>query len=68
MPQMTGLQLAKAIEEEWPDLPVILATGYAELTPGEGADLAEASRSRSRKPNSPTRSRASARANAAGAC
>ena len=39
MPQMTGLQLAKAIGEEWPDLPVILATGFAELTAGEGADL-----------------------------
>ncbi|WP_342642162.1 hybrid sensor histidine kinase/response regulator [Rhodoligotrophos ferricapiens] len=31
MPQMTGLQLAEAIRAQWPDLPVILATGYAEL-------------------------------------
>jgi CheY-like chemotaxis protein len=30
MPQMTGLQLAKAIRAEWPKLPVILATGFAE--------------------------------------
>jgi CheY-like chemotaxis protein len=39
MPQMTGLQLAEKIEQEWPGLPVILATGYAEITPGEGPDL-----------------------------
>jgi signal transduction histidine kinase len=31
MPAMTGMQLAQHIEEKWPDLPVILATGYAEL-------------------------------------
>ena len=31
MPQMTGLQLAKAIRSEWPTLPVILATGFAEM-------------------------------------
>src|SRR5205085_681694 len=37
MPQMTGLQLAEAIQREWPDLPVILTTGYAEIMPGEGA-------------------------------
>jgi PAS domain S-box-containing protein len=34
MPKMTGLQLAETIAKEWPDLPVILATGYAEL-PGD---------------------------------
>jgi PAS domain S-box-containing protein len=39
MPQMTGLQLAEAIKKEWPDLPVILATGYDETSPGAGADL-----------------------------
>jgi CheY-like chemotaxis protein len=31
MPAMTGLQLARCIEEQYPSLPVILATGYAEL-------------------------------------
>jgi PAS domain S-box-containing protein len=30
MPQMTGLQLAAAIKAEWPELPVILASGFAE--------------------------------------
>jgi signal transduction histidine kinase len=31
MPVMTGLQLARIIQEKYPSLPVILATGYAEL-------------------------------------
>jgi PAS domain S-box-containing protein len=31
MPHMTGLQLALAIEAEWPELPVVLATGFAEI-------------------------------------
>jgi YesN/AraC family two-component response regulator len=30
MPQMTGAELAEAIKAEWPKLPVILATGFAE--------------------------------------
>jgi CheY-like chemotaxis protein len=34
MPGMTGLQLAHAIKESWPALPVVLATGYAELPAG----------------------------------
>jgi CheY-like chemotaxis protein len=34
MPKMTGIQLIGAIREHWPRLPVILATGYAEL-PGD---------------------------------
>ena len=33
MPQMSGAQLIAAIQANWPDLPVILATGYAELPP-----------------------------------
>ena len=31
MPAMTGLQLARSIQEKHPGLPIILATGYAEL-------------------------------------
>ncbi|MGC2199715.1 MAG: response regulator, partial [Stellaceae bacterium] len=31
MPKMTGLQLIQQIRAEWPAMPVILATGYAEL-------------------------------------
>ena len=34
MPRMTGLQLANAIKAEWPKLPVILATGFAEIPSG----------------------------------
>jgi PAS domain S-box-containing protein len=40
MPQMTGTQLATAIREDRPEMPIILATGYAELPPGSaGQDL-----------------------------
>jgi CheY-like chemotaxis protein len=38
MPKMTGLQLANAIWTRWPQLPVILATGFAEL-PEESPDV-----------------------------
>jgi PAS domain S-box-containing protein len=31
MPHMTGLQLAEAIKREWPELPVVIATGFAEM-------------------------------------
>ena len=34
MPLMTGLQLANKIKAEWPKLPVILATGFAEIASG----------------------------------
>ncbi|TAT94344.1 PAS domain-containing sensor histidine kinase (plasmid) [Rhizobium ruizarguesonis] len=36
MPRMTGAQLAEAIRSEWPDMPIILATGYAEIPEGAG--------------------------------
>ena len=36
MPRMTGAQLAEAIRNEWPDMPIILATGYAEIPEGAG--------------------------------
>ncbi|MEV8882050.1 hybrid sensor histidine kinase/response regulator [Mesorhizobium ciceri] len=31
MPKMTGLQLSNTIKGQWPNVPVIIATGYAEL-------------------------------------
>jgi len=31
MPQMTGMQLAAAIKVDWPTLPILLVSGYAEL-------------------------------------
>jgi CheY-like chemotaxis protein/two-component sensor histidine kinase len=39
MPHMTGAQLADAIKAEGRDLPIILATGFAELPEIAGADL-----------------------------
>ena len=39
MPRMTGVQLAEAILADRPDLPIILATGYAELPTGLGSTL-----------------------------
>jgi CheY-like chemotaxis protein/two-component sensor histidine kinase len=39
MPHMTGAQLTEKIQQQWPDLPVVIATGYAEMEPGAGAGL-----------------------------
>jgi PAS domain S-box-containing protein len=39
MPRMNGVQLAAAARELRPDLPVLLATGYAELPAGSRNDL-----------------------------
>ena len=39
MPDMTGSELAARIRVEHAHLPIILATGYAELAPGEGEGL-----------------------------
>lgn len=41
---MTGVQLADVIKVEWPNLPVILATGYAELPGGQGKSLPKLSK------------------------
>ena len=39
MPGMTGTELIAEIRRARPDLPILLATGYAELPNGEGADI-----------------------------
>jgi signal transduction histidine kinase len=39
MPGMTGIELAAKARQGWPDLPVILASGYAEIPLGEGLGL-----------------------------
>jgi signal transduction histidine kinase len=41
MPGMTGFEFAKLVRERYPALPIVLATGYAELPPelGDGIDL-----------------------------
>jgi CheY-like chemotaxis protein len=44
MPQMTGMQLAAASRVDWPKLPILLVSGYAELpskTPFELPKLAK---------------------------
>jgi FixJ family two-component response regulator len=44
MPHMTGSDLAAAIKAEQPDLPIILATGFAELPPGADEGLPKLSK------------------------
>ena len=44
MPHMTGTQLAKAIKQEWPDVSVLLATGYAEIKPEDDTGLPKLSK------------------------
>ena len=44
MPAMTGSQLAQQIRARWPTLPVVLATGYAELPPGGDEELLKLSK------------------------
>jgi CheY-like chemotaxis protein len=39
MPKMTGTELAKVIKHEWPDIPVLLATGYADRDPRDDIGL-----------------------------
>jgi CheY-like chemotaxis protein len=39
MPTMNGVQLLEALRKRTPDLPALLATGYAELPTGVGGDL-----------------------------
>jgi PAS domain S-box-containing protein len=44
MPHMTGTQLAKAIKQEWPNVSVLLATGYAEIKPEDDIGLPKLSK------------------------
>jgi len=39
MPNMTGCELAEAIRMERPDMPIILASGYADLPVGAAVDI-----------------------------
>ncbi|GGF11358.1 hybrid sensor histidine kinase/response regulator [Aliidongia dinghuensis] len=39
MPGMTGLELAAELRRRWPDLPIIVATGYADALNHEGASI-----------------------------
>jgi PAS domain S-box-containing protein len=40
MPGMTGMELVRQLQQTWPMLPVLLATGYADLSDGELTGLA----------------------------
>ena len=39
MPNMSGTELIRRVTCDHPTLPIILATGYAELAPGEGKGI-----------------------------
>ena len=39
MPGMTGVQLAEAVRKRHPNMPIVLATGYAELPPGADTNM-----------------------------
>ena len=39
MPEMAGTDLVRQIREEWPGLPVVLATGYADVPLGDDLQL-----------------------------
>ena len=36
---MSGTQLAKIIRQEWPNVSILLATGYSDRVPGEDIAL-----------------------------
>jgi PAS domain S-box-containing protein len=44
MPNMTGVELAEAVHQCTPDLPIVLATGYAELPAGAASGLTRLSK------------------------
>ena len=44
MPRMTGAQLVTEVQSRFPGLPVILATGYAELPAGVQVDVTRLSK------------------------
>ncbi len=39
MPHMTGLQLARIVRSKWPDVALVLATGYAEIEEDETVNV-----------------------------
>lgn len=34
LPDMSGMDVCKAIRAEWPDLPIVIATGHVDLSVG----------------------------------
>jgi CheY-like chemotaxis protein len=39
MPKMTGAELAQKVQAAWPHIPILVATGYAELSDSAARDL-----------------------------
>jgi CheY-like chemotaxis protein len=39
MPKMTGAELAQKVQAAWPHIPILVATGYAELSDSTARDL-----------------------------
>ena len=39
MPGLSGVELGRQLRERWPDLAVLLMTGYAEISGAEAGDL-----------------------------
>jgi two-component SAPR family response regulator len=37
---MTGAELAREVRQQWPELPILLATGFAEFKSVEVSDIA----------------------------
>lgn len=44
MPNLTGLQLADIVREGWPEVPIIIATGYDEMPAGAQMELEKLSK------------------------
>jgi len=44
MPGMTGIDLAREVRRQYPELPILLATGFAELEGSEAVDVAHLSK------------------------
>ncbi len=44
MPRMTGMEFAKVVRDEWPNMPILMATGYAELPEGNVLNLPKLSK------------------------
>jgi CheY-like chemotaxis protein len=39
MPKMNGTEVAKVIRSKWPDIPILLASGCADLSARDGISL-----------------------------
>lgn len=56
MPEMTGHELVDAIKKQWPNMPIILASGYAELPEGATTTMYRIAKPRTGRTISPASS------------